>query len=524
MAYRYSYQGFVLFAVVVFLLTKTGQPPVAAAAQTERTMAEAIDAYVTEQMDKLEIPGVAVGIIRGDQVIHLRGYGVVDDTGRTVTSRTPFLIASLSKSITAVSIMQLVEDGKLELDAPVQNYLSWFQVADEETSSRITIRHLLNQTSGFPERESYVRNLDSNPAADALEISIRDLNTTKLSFPLGEEFEYSNTNYDILGLVIQTVSGQSYETYVEENIFSPLDMDNSYTSLEDARAGNLTRGYHSFFDSTVAYDHLMPYSRTTKPSTGLFSSAEDLTHYLIAHLNQGRYQERSILSADGVAALHEPGIRYSDNASYAMGWAVFLFTEMAAVAPEGAIPTALAHRGEWAGYNSIMVLIPDLELGIVVLMNKSDPVQTPELFNLGWSVSMVAVGLEPFDTPSADFVGRNLRALLIGIIVLLGISLIWSIRKIREFFSRPSIDSQQRKKPIARMILLAAIDLILAGGLLFVRLPETKDTLALALRFNPDIGLMYVLILVLTLGWGVLRTVLFFVVLSKKGNLSQSQA
>lgn len=509
MLYRYL-QNTVGFLLTVGLIS-TAISRTASASLPAQESIKAIDTYITGQMNELHIPGAAIGIVRGDEVVYVQGYGVADDSGRAVTPDTPFLIASLSKSITAMGIMQLAEEGRLDLDAPVQMYLPWFRVADERASLQITIRHLLHQTSGFSEREGYERNLNANPAEDALEQSVRDLNKARINFSPGEEFEYSNTNYDILGLVIQTVSGQSYETYIEDKIFAPLGMDNSYTSLDDARSGNLTRGFYPFFDFTMAYDHLMPYSPAVKPSAGLFSSAEDLTHYLIAHLNQGQYQGNSILSPQGISELHTPGIKYSDNAGYAMGWTVFPFKEMEPAARNGSTPTGIAHRGEWVGYYSIMVLIPELETGIVLLMNKSDPVRTPELFNLGWSLSMLAVRLEPLEPGSENFIGRNIRSLLAGILLLLIAALVWAVRKIRGFSRQPGIDSRQRKKLTIQMVLLTVVDLSLAGGLLFFRLPDTKDTLSLALRFNPDIGLMYILLLVLTLGWGAIRTILFII-------------
>jgi CubicO group peptidase (beta-lactamase class C family) len=464
-----------------------------------------IDSYVLGQMKDLDIPGVAIGIVRGDRVVYVQGYGVADDTGRAMTPDTPFLIASLSKSITALGIMQLVEEGKIDLDAPVQTYLPWFRVADKDVSSRITVRHLLHQTSGFDERESYVRNLNTDPSNDALEKSIRALNTAELNFTPGERFEYTNTNYDILGFLIQTVSGQSYEEYIEEHIFAPLDMTQSYTSLENARAGNMTRGYYPFFGITTAYDHLMPYSRIVKPSAGLFSSAEDLTHYLAAQLNDGLYQGNAILSSEGMKQLHTPGIQFGENAGYAMGWSVFSFPDMASATQDGSVPTGLTHAGEWVGYTSLLVFIPELETGIVLLMNKHDPARMPEIFSIGWSLSMLAVGLQPLEPQYADFIVKNGRVLLAAVIVLLVISAVWAARKLR----RVPSNLQQRRKLGFQMTLLAIVDLMLAGGLLFVRLPESKDTLSLALRFNPDIGLMYVLLLILTLGWGTIRTLLF---------------
>jgi CubicO group peptidase (beta-lactamase class C family) len=506
MFYSYFLRVASIFIMISLILVTTSRQFVVAKSDDEL---QKIDSYVLRQMKDLDIPGVAIGIVRGDQIVYVQGYGVADDIGRAMTPDTPFLIASLSKSITALGIMQLVEEGKINLDTPVQTYLPWFQVADEEVSPKITIRHLLYQTSGFDERESYMRNLNANPSDDALETSIRSLNTAELNFAPGEAFEYTNTNYDILGLLIQSVSGQSYEEYIEVNIFAPLDMAQSYTSLEDARAGNITSGYYPFFGITTAYDHLMPYSRIVKPSAGLFSSAEDLTHYMIAHLNDGRYQDNTILSSEGMAELHKPGIKFSENAGYGMGWSVFSFPEMAPATPDGSVPTGVTHAGEWVGYTSLLVFMPELETGIVLLMNKHDPARMPEYFSIGWSLSMLAVGLEPLETQSADFIGKNIRILLAAVILLLGIGMVWAVRKIRQLPSKSGIASGQKRKLAIQMTLLAIIDLALAGGLLFIRLPESKDTLSLALRFNPDIGLMYVLLLMLTLGWGTIRTILF---------------
>ena len=507
MIYRSFQTTTLLFAVMGLLVAGSGQTVNAAALQMEPTITEAIDVYIMEQMDSLKIPGVAVGVVRGDQVVYLQGYGVADETGRTITPQTPFLIASLSKSFTALGIMQLIEEGRLELDAPVQRYLPWFQVAEEEASAQITIRHLLNQTSGFSEREGYIRNLDRNPADSALETSVRNLNTQSLNSPAGAAFEYSNTNYDVLGLVIQTVTGQSYETYVQDRIFTPLSMKDSYTSLADARAARMSRGYYSFFGIPVTYDHVMPYSRTVLPSAGLFSSAEDLTHYLIAHLNQGHYQGNSILSPAGMDELHAPAAQIGDAVSYAMGWVVFPFPDAISEAGDP-VPTAISHGGQWAGFEGNMVLIPEQDLGVVVLVNKSDPASGSAFSNLGWNISLLALGLEPVNYPTADFITRNGRGLLVGVILLLGVALTWSARKIRRLSLQDGTDAPRSRKLINQMILLTLVDLTLAGWLLFIKLPDDNDTLTLALRFNPDIGLMYILLLALTLGGSFLRTIL----------------
>ena len=111
---------------------------------------DAIDAYVEGQMRRLNIPGVSLAIVEGDKIVHLRGFGRARPGGEAPTPQTPFFIGSLTKSFTALAVMQLVEAGKIELDAPVQRYLPWFRVADPQASAQMTVRHLLNQTSGLP--------------------------------------------------------------------------------------------------------------------------------------------------------------------------------------------------------------------------------------------------------------------------------------------------------------------------------------------------------------------------------------
>ncbi|MBI4928647.1 MAG: beta-lactamase family protein [Anaerolineae bacterium] len=466
--------------------------------------ADVLDDYIEARMRDLKIPGLALAIVRGDQIEHLRGYGVVDDAGNPVTPQTPFLVASLSKSITALAVMQLVEAGKIDLDAPVQTYLPWFQTADSEASAQITVRHLLNHTSGFSELAGYLRNLDRNVAADALETSVRALSNARLNTAPGEQYEYSNTNYDILGLLIQTVAGMPYETYIEENVYTPLQLQNAYTSLEEARAGGLTSGYVSFFGLTRNYDRLMPYSRTVVPSAGLFASVEDMAHYLLVHLNEGRHPERAaVLSPAGIATLHTPGVVINENVKYAMGWVTFPFPQLAtANGANEAVPMAISHGGAWANFRSLIVMVPDLQLGVVVLINKLDQRREEAYDLIVWNTVLLAAGLEPSMVPgSADFLVRYGQLVGVGLIALLAASFIWTVRSLSR---RPPHFSRATAPAFA---LLLALDLAIAGYILFVEMPPTQTTLSLALAFNPEVGVLYLSILIFTLGWGTLRTI-----------------
>jgi len=192
---KFSFLKVIIPFLFIFLLWHAF--PVKAEPAPQTGLETNLDGYLTEHMARLKIPGAAVGIVQGDQVILLKGYGTADAVRtQPVTPQTPFYLASVSKSFTALGIMQLVEAGKLELDTPVKEILPWFQVNGERAET-MTVRHLLHQTSGFSERGGYIRNLEPD-ASNALETSIRALADDTLHRVPGSEFEYSNTNFDVL--------------------------------------------------------------------------------------------------------------------------------------------------------------------------------------------------------------------------------------------------------------------------------------------------------------------------------------
>src|SRR3712207_2371790 len=136
--------------LLVLLVVPFLARPVTTTARTSPPDVAQIDAFVRAQVARHGIPGLALAVVDGDQIIHLGGYGTADQTGRAVTPHTPFVLASVSKPITALAVMQLVEAGKVELDAPVQHYLPAFRLADPAASAQITVRHLFQHTSGMP--------------------------------------------------------------------------------------------------------------------------------------------------------------------------------------------------------------------------------------------------------------------------------------------------------------------------------------------------------------------------------------
>ena len=320
-------------------------------ARDDAAMQQAIDQYITAKMRSARIPGLALGIVRGNQVIYLKGYGRADESGRPVTPQTPFLIGSITKSFTALAVMQLVEAGKVDLDAPVQRYIPWFRVADPNASAKITVRHLLTMTSGIP--QSYVTQLWTDQDDRALERTVRLLATARLNGPVGESFAYANANYETLGLIVQVVSGRSYEDYIRERIFAPLEMGNSFASQDEAMRHGMASGYRWWFGIPVPAT--LAYKRAELPAGYLISSAEDMTHYLIAQMNEGCYRDRAVLSPEGIAFTHsEPA-----PGRYGIGWETLRANGR----------RLINHDGGTANFQSSLFFDPNAGVGVILLAN-----------------------------------------------------------------------------------------------------------------------------------------------------------
>jgi len=467
------------------------------------------------QMGAYNIPGAAVAIVREGEVEYLGSFGVANPRGQLVTPDTPFLLASLSKSITAVGVMQLVEAGQINLDDPVQNYLPWFEVSEGQ-GGEITVAHLLYQTSGFSELDGIQATLRPD-SPDALEEGVRDLAVVDLSFSPGEDWEYSNLNYNTLGLLIQEVSGQSFESYIQEHIFDPLGMTHSYISLLAARDGGAASGYYPFFGFPLVYDNFMPYSRATLPSGGLWSSASDMGRYLIAQLNDGRYGATTLLSPDSVRQLHQPGAEIEPGFRYAMGWSRangfldrdFLQTLGSDLNDHDDLVT-LFHEGDWANYKSVALLLPGLNYGAVVLMNSNDPTASSALRFFAWDVTLLATGGEAqYFPPAEGFLVRYSRWIFALVALLLIAEMVWSMRKWRRIRRRDVDIAPDPGTMLFHAGIPFVIDVALVAYLLFRLLPDNAVNLPILIKNTPDLGLLTILILLLTVGWGALRTTLF---------------
>ncbi len=391
---------FAAFIITLLLLLAVLTPATAAPTPLNQVDFAALDAVIEAQMEKHGLPGVAIAVIENGATTYLQGYGV-DGAGQPMTAQTQMLIGSQSKSFTALAIAQLAEQGKLELNAPVQTYIPWFRVADEAASAKITLNHLLHHTSGLSDAGfGVVVPLDATP-----EEAVRALAQARLTAPTGTQHQYFNLGYSVLAYVIELVSGQAYAGYVQEHILAPLGMVSS--TADPFNAAALARGYTRVFGFPVPMREQIPVYGVGEGF--IVSTAEDMARYALAFETGGT----GLVSPEMLKRILTPGI-----GAYGMGWYIF----------DGG--AKIVHGGANQTFRTEVNLYPDRKRAFVLLTNQGYQVdhfvsagqltasveaivlgRTPPPVDQGWSVQQMGWGLGIFVLALSALHTRNFLSL-----------------------------------------------------------------------------------------------------------------
>jgi Beta-lactamase len=292
---------------------------------------------------------------------------------------------------------------------------------------------------------------------------------------------------------VQTVAWQSYERYVQTRIFDPLQMRNSYTSEAAAQAHGLATGHNYWFGRPRSAD--LPYNRGLIPAGFLISSAEDMTHYLIAQLNGGRYDGASVLSPAGIGELHRPAVRTPEaDTSYGMGWFI---------GPVNDIP-AIHHQGETFNFQANVVLVPQGRRGVVVLMNAENSL---DLFTNGRmgtiadGVTSLLEGREP-PSPPSNVVIFIVYAALFALLVLQARGIAKSVVELRRGDVR-----RGRIGPWWRVGLSLVLSLVWALFVLVLVPKQLGLPLSVLATGFPDLVYLLVASALVALVWAVVKAV-----------------
>lgn len=361
---------FVVLGGICFLGTNLNQTQTfVLAEQAESNIYNEIDSYLTDAFIKAHFPAMSITIVNKENVLFSKTYGDCESTD------TPFLLGSVSKSFTALSIMKLVEQGKINLNAKLFNYLP-----NAKDGDKITILQLLNHTSGLGEHQN--------------------LGNYKIIGKQGIH-KYANVNYSILGKVIECVSGLSYEDYVEEKIFEPLSMSKSATTYEKAKDNGLIDSYENWFGLNIKTAPKFPKSNNAWITTSagyLSSSTSDLGKYLQMYLRGGE----SIISSDSINKMFYENVDVQANIpyKYGMGWTL---------TNEPLKQPALRHSGLVETGMATIYILPESEIGIAIAVNTNDYFVGKDLMDrIDWSFVLMLTGDKPNQIIANEYITRHL--------------------------------------------------------------------------------------------------------------------
>jgi CubicO group peptidase (beta-lactamase class C family) len=334
-----------LSATTVLLFNTSANAAPAPHADTDARTGKAVVEFIQSEMRERQIPGLQIVVVQKQKIVLSKALGVASlQYGVPVSDASVFSINSATKSFTGVAVMQLVEQGKLELQAPAARYLPDLP-ADWQA---VTVAQLLAHTSGLPD---ILDQRTSGLIAGSPEASWKAVQALPMEAAPGQRFSYNQTNYLLLGKIIDRLSGEPFLQFIQRKQFDAVGMPN--TSFGDSRdvIKNKANSYHLAGDGTTLKNVIEDFTPTMRTGAGINSSAQELAKWIVA-LQQGR-----LLKPASLAQLWEPSV-YSDGkpAPWAMGWPAIRRGEHRAVAGIG-------------GGRSAFYVYPDDDLAIIILTN-----------------------------------------------------------------------------------------------------------------------------------------------------------
>jgi CubicO group peptidase (beta-lactamase class C family) len=326
----------------------------------DKPQPDSVEAFLHSQMQKRRIPGLQVAVVRHGKIVLLGAYGLANvQDSIPATNRTLFTINSIAKAFTGVAIMQLVEEGKLDIAAPVSRYLDGLPAAWQA----VTLQQLLTHTSGLPSYMDDIGKMVSNEGDDA---SWAKVQTLPMEFAPGEQFSYNPTNYLLLGQIIDKLSGQSFTQFITERQLQVMGMPLTVFVDSHDVVPHSARGYTFFRDVGGEprrtdmlgniFEEVPPFLRT---SSGMSSTAEEMARWII-----GLQGGQLLKAKTSLTTLWTPGVLNDGSLGgfskllngYALGWPTATRPEHRAVASIG-------------GARSALFIYPDDDLAIVILTN-----------------------------------------------------------------------------------------------------------------------------------------------------------
>ncbi|AVP63720.1 serine hydrolase [Clostridium botulinum] len=304
------------------------------------------------------VPGMSIAILADDEVFYFSSGYADREKGLSASENTLYELASLSKAFTGIGILLMEKQGLLSMTDPIQKYLPWFTLKYQGKPidmESITLNNFLHHTSGLT-NGSHSQIIPQGNTPDMLKKTVEMLVDAELSFYPGEQYNYGTVNYDVLGLVIEIVSGQSYEDYMEKQVFQPLGLHQTYVYKEDAQAtGQLAQGYRSSFFMTTPYD--APDYAGNKPAGYIISCSKDMARWM--GIQMGIVHDIPEIFHDIIQKSHHGDMSVSDvnGMFYGAGWSV------------NSEQTIIEHSGGNPNFATEVEILPKERTAVCLLTN-----------------------------------------------------------------------------------------------------------------------------------------------------------
>jgi len=306
-----------------------------------------LNVHIKKLMSKYNIPGASIAVLRNDSVVYSYSESKNSD-------KKNYLIGSCSKSFTALTILMLAEKGTIDLDKPVKSYLPWFTLKDTKNINQITVRHLLNQSSGIGSQYGFFDYKTKDDLVFKSKLT-ELLATIELVNIPGIAFCYSNLNYLLLGLVVESVTNEKYSTYLTNNLFPRIGMKTTYAGLSAEILQKNSDPYQYYFFNQPFQTKFYPHSDYALAFGYVSSNISDLCVYLSFLMNHGITKNGdTLINAKSYENLVTPV-----NGYYAMGWGKIKYNGF----------DMLIHTGLDENYSSVLSFSPESKIGVVVLSN-----------------------------------------------------------------------------------------------------------------------------------------------------------
>jgi CubicO group peptidase (beta-lactamase class C family) len=321
-----------------------------------------LDVWLEGQRMKHDLPGFSVGVVHDQELIWSKGYGYADVTNKIpATDQTLYRVASITKTFTASAVLQLVEQGKLSLEDPVQKHLPWFTPEGADPAEPIRVWHLLSHTSGLL-REAPGMRWDEFRAPDAMELRA-ETPKTPLSTLTQTRIKYSNFGFAVVGELVTQVSGVPYADYLRERILKPLGMTNSLLLDSAETIPGLALPYGRRLPGKARSVETQTKLNSLLSAGGLVSNIRDLAKWASLQFNEADDYRGPVLTGRSLREMHRPRFLVPDwSTGYGLGWWL----------NRGEKRAQIEHSGGLPGYKSRILIDPANKVAVIVLINAED--------------------------------------------------------------------------------------------------------------------------------------------------------